>query len=217
MASSSSSTGSEEEALIKNIEESMVAMMETSPTEEAFMAKMEAELVASNSQRRRRGTRRYIDRDRVGRHERPIADYFSDNPVYPDYMFRRRFRMRRPLFVRLVEALGEWSSYFTQRRDVLNNLGLSPYQKCTAALHMLAHGWPADSIDEYVRIGESTAIACLKNFVEGVDSLFGEEYLRTPNVQDLQYLLHQAESRGFPGMLGSLDCMHWEWRNCPNA
>ena len=53
--------------------------------------------------------------------------------------------------------------------------------------------------------------------MEGVDNLFGEEYLRTPNVQDLHYLLHQAESRGFPGMLRSLDCMHWEWRNCPNA
>jgi len=217
MDSSSSSTGSEEEALIKNIEESMVAMMETSPTEEAFMAEMEAELVGSNSQRRRRGTRRYIDRDRVGGHERLMADYFFDNPVYPDYMFHRRFWMRRPLFVHLVEALGEWSPYFTQRRDVLNNLGLSPYQKCTAALRMLAYGCPADSIDEYMRIGESTAIACLKNFVEGVDSLLGEEYLQTPNVQDLQYLLHQAESRGFPGMLGSLDCMHWEWRNFPNA
>jgi hypothetical protein len=29
--------------------------------------------------------------------------------------------------------------------------------------------------------------------------------------------MEENEARGFPGMIGSLDCMHWEWKNCPKA
>ncbi|GLT71382.1 hypothetical protein SLA2020_434070 [Shorea laevis] len=42
-------------------------------------------------------------------------------------------------------------------------------------------------------------------------------YLRSPNAEDVARLLAIGESRGFPGMLGSIDCMHWKWKNCPNA
>ncbi|CAN1120896.1 hypothetical protein LINPERHAP1_LOCUS17238 [Linum perenne] len=27
---------------------------------------------------------------------------------------------------------------------------------------------------------------------------------------DIERLLHVGQQRGFPGMLGSIDCMHWE-------
>ncbi|XP_047965618.1 uncharacterized protein LOC125210083 [Salvia hispanica] len=43
------------------------------------------------------------------------------------------------------------------------------------------------------------------------------DYFRRPTEQDLARLLYVADQRGFPGMIRSIDCMHWEWKNCPNA
>ncbi|BBH02125.1 hypothetical protein Prudu_012596 [Prunus dulcis] len=48
-------------------------------------------------------------------------------------------------------------------------------------------------------------------------AVYGQWYIRSPNSADLYRLLHKASRRGFPGMLGSLDYMHWEWKNCPTA
>ncbi|XP_068320384.1 uncharacterized protein [Pyrus communis] len=35
-----------------------------------------------------------------------------------------------------------------------------------------------------------------------------DEYLCEPNQEDLNRLIRKAENRGFPSMIGSLDCMH---------
>ncbi|KAF8400912.1 hypothetical protein HHK36_014215 [Tetracentron sinense] len=62
-----------------------------------------------------------------------------------------------------------------------------------------------------------TAIESLKRFCEVVIALYEGQYLCSPNEQDIAYLLQEGEERGFVNMLGSLDCMHWERKNCLNA
>ena len=81
---------------------------------------------------------------------------------------------------------------------------------------MLAYGVLADFMDEYLRIGETIAIKSLKKIVKVVVSIFSEEYLRSPNNNDIARLLAVGQHNGFPGMLGSIDCMHWKWKNCPS-
>uniref|UniRef100_A0A0D3A4H0 Nuclease HARBI1 n=1 Tax=Brassica oleracea var. oleracea TaxID=109376 RepID=A0A0D3A4H0_BRAOL len=150
----------------------------------------------------------YIERDREIGHNQLWNDYFSEDATFPSYLFRRHFRMNKELFLCIVHRLSEHVPFFQQRRDATGRFGLSPLQKCTAAIRLLSYGSAAGVVDEYLRVGESTAISCLKHFNEGIIRLFGDEYLRRPTQEDLQRLLHIGEIRGFSGMVGSIDCMH---------
>ena len=116
-----------------------------------------------------------------------------------------------------VDRLSNEVEFFRPKVDALGRPSLSPLQKCTAVIRVLAYGTAADAVDEYLRLGETTTLSCVEHFVEGIIYLFGEEYLRRPTPTDLQRLLDVGEARGFPGMVGSIDCMHWEWKNCPTA
>ncbi|KAK9983643.1 hypothetical protein SO802_033168 [Lithocarpus litseifolius] len=118
-------------------------------------------LMGETSQRK---CRRYIDRNHLAGHKRLYDDYFAEEPVYPPKVFRRRFRMRRSLFLRILSKL--------------------------------------IFLDEYVRIAESTAMMSLKKFVAVVVAIFSEQYLRSPNNEDITRLLAHGQNRGFPGMLG---------------
>lgn len=101
------------------------------------------------------------------------------------------------------------------RYDATRKCGVTPLTKCITAVRMLAYGIATDCVDEYLKIGAITALECMKKFALGIIEVFGEEYLRKPNQADVDRLLQAAEARDFPGMLGSIDCMHWEWKNCP--
>ena len=158
-----------------------------------------------------------IFRNRVQGHERLYRDYFAEPPIYPLNLFRRRFRMNRTLFLRILFMVENYDPYFVQKKNAVGIMGLSSLQKMTAAIRMLAYGVAADAVDDYVRIGESTAIESLKRFVRAVVAIFSNEYLRSPNNDDIARLLAMGTNRGFPGMLGSIDCMHWKRKNCPTA
>nr|XP_011459904.1 PREDICTED: uncharacterized protein LOC101296748 [Fragaria vesca subsp. vesca] len=186
--------------------------------------KYEDDLIKSVVEERERPVRRgsmkghnFVPRNIAKGHKNLYRDYFADPPIFPDNVFRRRFRMRRHVFDRIHNAVLSCDPYFVQKRNAVGAIGLSSYQKITAALRMLAYGVPADNVDEYVRIGQTTTLNSLKRFVNAVVVLFGDEYLRSPNRNDITRLLLIGEKHGFPGMLGSIDCMHWRWKNCPSA
>ncbi|XP_028100666.1 uncharacterized protein LOC114300012 [Camellia sinensis] len=72
---------------------------------------------------------KYMRRDRRLDHERLFTDYFAANPVYSPTIFQRHFRMRRPLYLRILNAIQAHNSYFVQKQDAAHVVGLSSLQK----------------------------------------------------------------------------------------
>ncbi|XP_023752086.2 uncharacterized protein LOC111900429 [Lactuca sativa] len=158
-----------------------------------------------------------LRRNHEAGHDRLIEDYFADDAVYA-VKFRRRFRMRKELFLRIVGDLEGRFPYFQWKMDARGKKGFSPIQKCTASIRQLAYDMGADKWDNYFRMSVRTVRDSVYKFCKAICLVYGQRYLRKPTINDIHqlYTVHEGK-HGFPGMLGSVDCMHWSWALCPNA
>ncbi|KAL6637454.1 hypothetical protein ACP70R_025026 [Stipagrostis hirtigluma subsp. patula] len=73
--------------------------------------------------------RQIVRRNIASGNWRIVQDYFADPPVYNEKFFRRRFRMSKPLFLRIVDAVEAHDDYFRQRANAVGLLGATPLQK----------------------------------------------------------------------------------------
>jgi hypothetical protein len=105
--------------------------------------------------------------------------------------------MRRSLYLRISQAIEEHDKYFVRRRNVAGALGSSCLQKIIVAYRQLAHAVLADYVDEYVRIGESTTIKCLRHFVRSLGR----------NILGLQMKMIQTYFLILPNDVDFLECL----------
>lgn len=132
----------------------------------------------------RPGRQPNVQRDFEDGYRRLYNYYFAENPVYNAKVFRRRFRMCRELFRRIVDEVTNHDAWCEQKIDALGKSGLFTLQKILAAIRMLAYGLSYNMVDEYIRISELAASECLEDFCSAIQSNFGEEYLRCSTVAD---------------------------------
>jgi hypothetical protein len=125
--------------------------------------------------------------------------------------------MHRHLFNHISQDVAQRNAYFRQKPDGLGVMGFHPRHKCVVAIKILGRGSIADDMDDSYAMGESTTLECVKEFTHTIVDVYEAEYLRPPNQSEVYQILQENEARGFLRMLGSINCMHWEWASRPVA
>ena len=165
----------------------------------------------------RKRVRKQYDRDRARLCIH--SDYLSPSAIFLDD-FKRMFRISRGAYDTIRNYLMRDSSFFRDTFDCCGRQSISPDAKILVALKYLAYGVSVNAFRDYFQLGESTALACCEKFVQALVQIpeLREKYLRVLTPADAKRVeaLH-ARKHGIRGMVGSLDCMHIPWKNCPLA
>ena len=91
-----------------------------------------AGLFASNAKPRRGGLApgrlKAKQRHRLEGYCLLYSDYFADAPLHGEKLFRRRYQMSRKLFLRIVNSICEFDSYFKCKKDCASTLVFTSIQ-----------------------------------------------------------------------------------------
>ena len=132
--------------------------------------------------------------------------------------FNTRYRMGDVFFSRLLDEIQDEETghkMFREIPDALGEKGPSPLQKMTAVLRILAYGIPFGAVHEYTGVQEETARKSTYAFCEWLIAKYEDVHLGVWTPEAIKKEMAINKDRGFSGMLGSLDCTHWIWKNRP--
>lgn len=136
--------------------------------------------------------------------------------MYSEADFERRFRLPRAVFECIYSDIKD-EPFWARRINATGRPQAYPLQKLVAAFRVLAYGESYDRSDEYVRLSRSTVAVATTKLVDFIVHKYAPMYLRAPNDDELAHILHRNAQRGMPGCMGSIDCSHWPWRQCPRG
>jgi hypothetical protein len=150
------------------------------------------------------------------------TDWLGPEPSFGK-TFKAQFRLSQARVQKIMEAFGNsgdpyYSSDWKQRNPhpAGKSGPVSLEAKVLLPLKTLAFGVTAIAFGDYFQMSDTTARVSCGKFHQAINKCFGREYLRLPTPSDLRSVtaLHKRV-HGVDGMLGSLDCMHTYWKNCP--
>ena len=150
-----------------------------------------------------------------------LQDYISPTPIFNNCQFARIFYVSRTTANRLFALLAQDDPFFQERIQLgTGQRSICPNVKFLCELKCIAYGMLPSAFLDYFQMGETTARECIKRVAFGIsnNAYLRSKYLRSMTRSDARKAsaLHLA-THGVAGMIGSMDCMHVGWKNCPVA
>ena len=145
------------------------------------------------------------------------TDYGVKDPGTKDgKLFRRRFRVPHPVFEDICRTLAEREEFKVHGTQGYSKVPSAPLAlKVLAALRVLGRGECFDTCYELSNIHSETLRRFFHRFTAFYASQY-DNYIKKPRTPtEVQWVLSQYERLGFPGAIGSVDCVHLHWARCP--
>jgi hypothetical protein len=131
--------------------------------------------------------------------------------------FKVYFRLCRPRVKKILETLANSGDpYYTATRR-FGITGPSLKARVLLPSRTPAYGVAEHTFCPEFSMAPTTASVSCKKFNKAIIKHFHMEFLRLPDEPDLRSitLMHERIHGVIPGMIGSLECMHTYWKNCP--
>jgi hypothetical protein len=140
-------------------------------------------------------------------------------PIFKNKSFEMMFRLSRSRVQRIFDDIMQTNHpFYVSNVDATGKKGASLEAKVLLPLKTFAYGVAPHAFSDYFQMSKPLAGKCCEEFPEIMHRLYSEEYLRIPDACDIKDIVNLHEKvHGVQGMLGSLDCMHTGWKNCPKA
>ena len=130
-------------------------------------------------------------------------------------LFRRRFRVPFPIFEQLVETTRK-AGWFSEGSDFAGNLAAPLELKILATLRVLGRGYCFDGVEELTLISAQVLRLFFRKFCTLYSQANFAKYCSPPNTElEIANALSVYTKLGFPGCIGSADCVHIRWERCP--
>ena len=77
--------------------------------------------------------------------------------------------MHTSIFLTISNVVEKHNDRLKLRRNACGDISVSPFIKCIATVRLLACGYSADAVDDYVRIGEGTILEAIQKIHKSLD------------------------------------------------